>query len=133
MRRALRVVLASPALPPTVVTASTSSSGEAQASRIASASSWPGSQSRMTGRERAGWRSARQRGERRGPLRVGRDHAAQAAASRSYGWPSAAGGMLRPTTPARMTIVRRYGSASQSWAGTRAMIVAEVARRAARS
>ena len=27
--------------------------------------------------------------------------------SRSYGWPSAAGGMLRPTTPARITIVTR--------------------------
>ena len=31
----------------------------------------------------------------------------QVAASRSYGWPSAAGGMLRPTTPARMMIVTR--------------------------
>ena len=38
--------------------------------------------------------------------------ACQVAASRSYGWPSAAGGMLRPTTPARTTIVTRYGSAS---------------------
>ena len=28
--------------------------------------------------------------------------ARQVAASRSYGWPSAAGGMLRPTTPARI-------------------------------
>ena len=36
----------------------------------------------------------------------------QVAASRSYGWPSAAGGMLRPTNPARTTIVTRYGSAS---------------------
>ena len=33
--------------------------------------------------------------------------ARQVAASRSYGWPSAAGGMLRPTTPARMMIVIR--------------------------
>ena len=33
--------------------------------------------------------------------------ARQVAASRSYGWPSAAGGMLRPTTPARMMIVTR--------------------------
>ena len=31
----------------------------------------------------------------------------QVAASRSYGWPSAAGGMLRPTTPARMMMVTR--------------------------
>jgi hypothetical protein len=31
----------------------------------------------------------------------------QLAASRSYGWPSAAGGMLRPTNPARTTIVTR--------------------------
>ena len=38
--------------------------------------------------------------------------ARQVAASRSYGWPSAAGGMLRPTNPARTTIVTRYGSAS---------------------
>ena len=34
----------------------------------------------------------------------------QAADSRSYGWPSAAGATLRPTTPTRTTIVRRYGS-----------------------
>ena len=33
--------------------------------------------------------------------------AGQVAASRSYGWPSAAGGMLRPTTPARITMVTR--------------------------
>ena len=33
--------------------------------------------------------------------------ARQVAASRSYGCPSAAGGMLRPTTPARMMIVTR--------------------------
>ena len=33
--------------------------------------------------------------------------ARQVAASRSYGWPSAAGGMLRPTTPARTMIVTR--------------------------
>ncbi len=33
--------------------------------------------------------------------------ARQVAASRSYGWPSAAGGMLRPTNPARTTIVTR--------------------------
>ena len=38
--------------------------------------------------------------------------ARQVAASRSYGWPSAAGGMLRPTKPARTTIVTRYGRAS---------------------
>jgi hypothetical protein len=31
----------------------------------------------------------------------------QVAASRSYGCPSAAGGMLRPTTPARITMVTR--------------------------
>lgn len=31
----------------------------------------------------------------------------QVVASRWYGWPSAAGGMLRPTTPARTTIVTR--------------------------
>jgi hypothetical protein len=31
----------------------------------------------------------------------------QVVASRSYGWPSAAGGLLRPTRPARMTIVTR--------------------------
>ena len=42
----------------------------------------------------------------------------RSAASRSYGWPSAAGGMLRPTTPARTTIVTTYGSASRTaWAG----------------
>src|SRR3954453_17383284 len=44
--------------------------------------------------------------------------AGQWAASRSYGWPSAAGGMLRPTTPARMMIVSRYGSASKNWGGS---------------
>ena len=32
--------------------------------------------------------------------------------SRSYGSPSAAGGVLRPTRPARITIVTRYGRAS---------------------
>ena len=42
----------------------------------------------------------------------------QVAASRSYGWPSAAGGMLRPTTPARMMMVTRYGSASNSCGGS---------------
>ena len=42
----------------------------------------------------------------------------QVAASRSYGWPSAAGGMLRPTTPARMMIVTRYGSASKNCGGS---------------
>lgn len=36
---------------------------------------------------------------------------AQVRVSRSYGWPTAAGAMLRPTTPARMMIVMRYGSA----------------------
>ncbi len=44
--------------------------------------------------------------------------ACQVAASRSYGWPSAAGGMLRPTTPARMMIVTRYGTASKNCGGT---------------
>jgi hypothetical protein len=34
----------------------------------------------------------------------------QARASLAYGRPSAAGGTLRPTTPARMMIVSRYGS-----------------------
>src|SRR6185295_4114420 len=43
--------------------------------------------------------------------------AGQWAASRSYGWPSAAGGMLRPTTPARMMIVTRYGTASKNCGG----------------
>ena len=43
---------------------------------------------------------------------------AQVADSRSYGWPSAAGGVLRPTTPARTMIVTMYGKASNSWAGT---------------
>ena len=33
--------------------------------------------------------------------------ACQVAASRSYGWPSAAGGMLRPTNPASTTMVTR--------------------------
>ncbi|HEY5629467.1 MAG TPA: nucleoside hydrolase, partial [Candidatus Limnocylindrales bacterium] len=48
-RRALRVVAASGALPPIVVIPRTSSSGRARASAMASASSWPGSQSMMTG------------------------------------------------------------------------------------
>ena len=47
-------------------------------------------------------------GERSGPIA----RHVYVAASRSYGWPSAAGGMLRPTTPARITIVTRYGKAS---------------------
>ena len=42
--------------------------------------------------------------ERRGAIPL---LARQVAASRSYGCPSAAGGMLRPTTPARMMIVTR--------------------------
>ena len=48
-RSALAVVLSSVWLPATVVTPSSSSSGQASASRIAIASSWPGSQSRMIG------------------------------------------------------------------------------------
>ena len=38
--------------------------------------------------------------------------------SRSYGLPTAAGGMLRPTTPASTMIVTRYGSAVQNCDGT---------------
>ena len=45
-------------------------------------------------------------GDRAGPLCC-RVVLVQVVASRSYGWPSAAGGALRPTTPARITIVRR--------------------------
>ena len=48
-RRALAVVLSSVWLPETVVTPTSSISGEASASRSAIASSWPGSQSRMMG------------------------------------------------------------------------------------
>ena len=48
-RRALAVVLSSVWLPETVVTPTSSTSGEASASRSAIASSWPGSQSRMMG------------------------------------------------------------------------------------
>ena len=59
--------------------------------------------------------------------------ARQVAASRSYGWPSAAGGMLRPTTPARTTIVTRYGRASKNWPGSRVSDVAQLARRAERT
>ena len=33
------------------------------------------------------------------------------APSLTYGWPTAAGATLRPTTPASTTIVRTYGSA----------------------
>ena len=38
--------------------------------------------------------------------------AGQVTASRSYGWPSAAGGMLRPMKPASTMIVTMYGRAS---------------------
>ncbi len=48
--RAFRVVRSRPTLPKVVLTPSTSSSGEACASRMFTASSWPGSPSRMTGR-----------------------------------------------------------------------------------
>ena len=41
----------------------------------------------------------------------------QARPSFSYGTPSAAGGIERPTTPARMTIVTRYGSAAYQKVG----------------
>jgi hypothetical protein len=44
-------------------------------------------------------------------VRSGISIVAQVADSRSYGRPSAAGGTLRPTIPARMMIVTRYGSA----------------------
>ena len=50
-RRALSVTFSSSALPPTVVTARSSmASGRPAASRMATASSWPGSQSSRTGR-----------------------------------------------------------------------------------
>ena len=73
-RRAFRVVSASPAFPATVVTASTSScgcgTGEQDRERIVVA--------RVAVEDhrarRAGGRSPRQRRERRGPLRVERDH-----------------------------------------------------------
>ena len=48
-RSAFAVVLSRVWFPETVVTATSSISGEARASRIAIASSWPGSQSRMMG------------------------------------------------------------------------------------
>src|SRR5439155_15649710 len=35
----------------------------------------------------------------------------------SYGWPSAAGGVARPTTPVRTIIVRMYGSICGSCEG----------------
>ena len=57
---ALRVVLSSVWLPATVVTPRSSTSGEASASRIAIASSWPGSQSMRIGMLTS--RSARRRG-----------------------------------------------------------------------
>ena len=41
------------------------------------------------------------------PVRV----VGQCAPSFTYGWPTAAGAMLRPTTPASTMIVRMYGSA----------------------
>lgn len=43
---------------------------------------------------------------------IGGHDGLQVVASRSYGSPSAAGGVLRPTTPARTMIVTMYGSAS---------------------
>jgi hypothetical protein len=52
-RRALSVVFSSVWLPATVVIATSSIAGEAAASRMAMASSWPGSQSRMIGRRSA--------------------------------------------------------------------------------
>jgi hypothetical protein len=52
---ALRVVCSSPPLPATVVIARRSIAGLAAASRIATMSSWPGSQSRMTGVGTAGF------------------------------------------------------------------------------
>jgi hypothetical protein len=45
-----------------------------------------------------------------GPVRV-RIARRQVVASRWYGWPSAAGGVLRPMSPARTMIVTMYGSA----------------------
>ena len=48
-------------------------------------------------------------------------------ASRSYGLPSAAGGMLRPMTPARMMIVTTYGSASKNCGGSLRQQVAQLA------
>src|SRR6185369_9246559 len=47
----------------------------------------------------------------------------QAVASRSYGRPSAAGGVLRPIRPVRTTIVAMYGRALNTWAGIAFTIV----------
>jgi hypothetical protein len=51
IRSALRVVFSSGAFPATVVTARRSSSGAPQANISATASSWPGSTSKITGME----------------------------------------------------------------------------------
>ena len=61
IRSVLRVVSRSPTLPPTVVIPRTSSSGRASARVIASASSWPGSQSSRTGMRAATAGSRRRR------------------------------------------------------------------------
>ena len=52
----------------------------------------------------------------------------QAALSFWYGLPTAAGGMLRPTTPARMTMVMMYGRAAKNWFGTAGQELAQLAR-----
>ena len=51
--------------------------------------------------------------QRLDPLAIGRPvvEPGQLAPSLTYGRPSAAGGTLRPTTPARTTSVNRYGRA----------------------
>ena len=55
--------------------------------------------------------------------------ACQVAASRSYGCPSAAGGMLRPTTPARIDDRDEVRQGVEELAGQRAQDVAQLARR----
>ena len=56
----------------------------------------------------------------------------QVAASRSYGLPSAAGGMLRPTNPASTMIVTMYGS-DEELGGIEVRMSTQLARAAARS